>query len=128
MNAHQPKIALLLTGGGARAAYQVGILRSLSRSFPGIEFPILTGVSAGAINAALLANTEADFPEAVACLTAHWQSLTIDQVFRTSFRALGSNVARWLRRVISGGAHLAPPLRGMVDTAPLREFLHRVLD
>ncbi len=128
MNANESKTALLLTGGGARAAYQVGILRSLTRSFPGLEFPILTGVSAGAINTALLANTETDFPEAVAQLTAHWQGLTIDQVFRTSFRALGTNAIRWLFRVISGGAHLTPPLRGMVDTAPLREFLHRVLD
>jgi NTE family protein len=128
VNANEPKTALLLTGGGARAAYQVGILRSLTRSFPGLEFPILTGVSAGAINTALLASIDADFPEAVERLSDHWRSLTLDQVFRTSFRALGSNMVRWLCRVVSGGAHLSPPLRGMVDTAPLREFLHRVLE
>jgi NTE family protein len=128
VSAAQPKTALLLTGGGARAAYQVGILRSLARSFPGLEFPILTGVSAGAINAALLANINADFPQAVERLNAHWESLTIDQIFRTSFRALGSNMVRWLFRVMSGGAHLMPPLRGMVDTAPMREFLYRVFD
>ena len=49
----RPTTALLLTGGGARAAYQVGVLRSLVRAYPDLHFPILTGVSAGAINVAI---------------------------------------------------------------------------
>jgi NTE family protein len=128
VSAHRSKTALLLTGGGARAAYQVGVLRSLARSFPALEFPILTGVSAGAINVALLANNPAKFPQTVTRLAEHWDSLTLDQVFRTEFRALGSNVVRWIFRLLSGGADLLPPMRGMVDTEPLRQFLHRVLD
>jgi NTE family protein len=120
--------ALLLTGGGARTAYQVGVLRSFARAFPGLSFPILTGVSAGAINVALLANSRQPFPEAVAQLEAHWQSLTLEQVFRTDFRALGTNMLRWFFRMLSGGADLLPPNRGMVDTDPLRGFLHRVLE
>ena len=120
--------ALLLTGGGARAAYQVGVLRSLARNFPRLEFPILTGVSAGAINVALLANNPAPFPETVAGLARHWEALTLDQVFRAEFRALGTNVVRWIFRLLSGGADLLPPMRGMVDTEPLRCFLHRVLE
>jgi NTE family protein len=123
-----PSTALLLTGGGARAAYQVGVLRSLVRVFPELHFPILTGVSAGAINVALLANINGNLPAAVARLSEHWESLTIDQVFRTEFRALGTNIARWIFRLVSGGADLLPPMRGMVDTAPLRQFLHRVLE
>jgi NTE family protein len=122
------KTALLLTGGGARAAYQVGVLRSLARNFPELEFPILTGVSAGAINIALLANNPDPFPATVARLAQHWNTLTLDQVFRTEFRALGTNMARWIFRLLSGGADLLPSTRGMVDTAPLRRFLHRVLD
>ena len=124
----RPGTALLLTGGGARAAYQVGVLRSLVRVFPDLHFPILTGVSAGAINVAMLANVNANLPAAVARLADHWESLTLDQVFRTEFRALGANMARWIFRLVSGGADLLPPMRGMVDTAPLRRFLHRVLE
>lgn len=122
------KTALLLTGGGARAAYQVGVLRSLARRFPELDFPILTGVSAGAINVALLANNPDPFPATVARLAQHWDGLTLDQVFRTEFRALGTNVARWIFRLLSGGADLLPSMRGMVDTEPLRRFLHRVLE
>ncbi len=126
--ARPPRMALLLTGGGARAAYQVGVLRSLVRVFPELQFPILTGVSAGAINVALMANITDRLPVAVARLAEHWESLTLDQVFRTEFRALGTNIARWIFRLMSGGADLLPPMRGMVDTAPLRRFLHRVLE
>lgn len=124
----RPTTALLLTGGGARAAYQVGVLRSLVRLFPELHFPILTGVSAGAINVAMLANVTDTLPNAVGRLAEHWESLTLDQVFRTEFRALGANMARWIFRLVSGGADLLPPMRGMVDTAPLRHFLHRVLE
>jgi NTE family protein len=123
-----PKTALLLAGGGARGAYQVGVLRSLARAFPELHFPILTGVSAGAINIAMLANVRGDFPTAVERLAEHWESLTLDQVFRADFGALGANSVRWLFRLLSGGAHLLPTTRGMVNTAPLREFLHRVLE
>ena len=124
----RPTTALLLTGGGARAAYQVGFLRTLSRAFPELHFPILTGVSAGAINVAMLANVTDKFPDAVDRLARLWESLTLDQVFRTEFRALGSNMARWIFRMLSGGADLLPPMRGMVDTAPLGRLLHEVFE
>src|SRR5437763_922274 len=108
-----PRTALLLTGGGARAAYQVGVLRSLVRAYPELHFPILTGVSAGAINVATLANETQPFPLAVAQLAAHWESLTLDQVFRTEFCPLGTNMARWIFRLVCGGADMLPPMRGM---------------
>lgn len=121
------KTALLLTGGGARAAYQVGFLRSVARALPELHFPILTGVSAGAINVALLSNSPDRFPDAVARLHEQWERLTLDQVFRTEFRALGTNMARWFFRLLSGGADVLPPMRGMVDTEPLRRFLCNAL-
>src|SRR5688500_8409629 len=127
-NPLRSKTALLLPGGGARAAYQVGVLRSMARMFPTIEFPILTGVSAGAINIALLANHPGNFPESVTRLGQQWEALTLDQVMHAEFRALGTNVARWIFRLLSGGADLLPAMRGMVDTEPLRRFLHRVLE
>jgi NTE family protein len=128
MSAKAANNALLLAGGGARAAYQVGVLRSVVRAFPDLRFSILTGVSAGAINVALLANDPAPLATAVQRLAAHWESLTVEQVFRSDFRGLGANAARWIFRLVCGGAHLLPSTRGMVDTAPLKRFLHRVLD
>ena len=128
VSASRSQTALLLTGGGARAAYQIGVLRSLGRIFPTLEFPILTGVSAGAINVALLGNNAGAFPETVERLAEHWETLTLDQVFRTEFRALGTNMLRWMFRLLSGGADVLPPMRGLVDTEPLRQFLHRALD
>ena len=120
--------ALLLAGGGARGAYQVGVLRSLVRAFPDIHFPILTGVSAGAINTAMLANVTGNFSTAVERLAQHWESLTLEQVFRSDLRAVTANSIRWMFRLLSGGAHLLPTTRGMVDTNPLRRFLHNVLE
>lgn len=126
--ASDSRTALLLTGGGARAAYQVGVLRNLIRAMPELHLPILTGVSAGAINVAVLANITEPLPAAVERLAGHWESLTLDQVFRADFRALSMNTLRWMCRLVSGGADVLPPMRGMVDTAPLRRFLHRVLE
>jgi NTE family protein len=123
-----PTNALLLTGGGARGAYQVGVLRSFARAFPDLHFPILTGVSAGAINAAVLANVTEPFPRAVERLAGFWESLTLEQIFRADLRALGTKAISWMFRLVSGGAHLTPATRGMVDTDPLRCFLHRVLE
>jgi NTE family protein len=127
VNPYPGKLALVLAGGGARAAYQVGFLRSLARQFPDLKFPILTGVSAGAINAAHLANTRADLAESVEQLVLLWERLTIDQVFRTDLPALGFTMLRWAVRLISGGVHISPPARGLVDTAPLRSFLEKAL-
>jgi NTE family protein len=122
------KLALVLAGGGARAAFQVGFLRQLSRYFPELNFPVLTGVSAGAINAAHLANAADPFPEAMNRLVTLWEGLTIDQVFRTDLPALTSIMLKWALRLVSGGMYLSPPARGMVDNTPLRRFLEHALN
>jgi NTE family protein len=127
VNPDPGKLALVLAGGGARAAYQVGFLRSVARHFPDLEFPILTGVSAGAINAAHLANSSDPLPESVRQLTTLWEGITIDQIFRTDLPALALTMVRWAVRLISGGANLSPPAHGLVDTAPLRRFLENAL-
>ncbi len=127
VNSNAPKTALLLAGGGARGAYQVGVLRVIARAFPELRFPILTGVSAGAINTALLANIAKEFPDAVEELASHWEGLTLDQVFKASLGSLSASGIKWMFRMLTGGAHLLPTRRGMLDTAPLRSFLHRAL-
>jgi NTE family protein len=127
VNPASAKNALLLVGGGARAAYQAGVLRSLAKAFPKISFPILNGVSAGAINIALLANTAVEFLPTTERLVALWESLTLDQVFRTQFRTLGPAVLKWAVRMAAGGKSSLPGVREVVDTTPLRNFLHRAL-
>jgi NTE family protein len=113
--------ALALTGGGARAAYQVGCLRAISRARPEFAPSILTGVSAGAINAAHLACRSAGFAAAVEDLCGFWRSIDTELVFRVDAWSLASRFVGWGTRLLSGG--VAPPMRGMVDTSPLREFL-----
>jgi NTE family protein len=122
-----PALALVMGGGGARAAYQVGFLRCLARQFPDLQAPIITGVSAGAINAAALAAHHGTFRQAVDELTSLWSNLTVEQVFRVDAWSLAQNVFRWGYQLVSGGLTRAPRVRGLVDTQPLREFLSDVL-
>jgi NTE family protein len=122
-----PKLALVLSGGGARAAYQVGTLRFLARERPGLRIPLVTGVSAGAINAAYLAAHPGPLREAVEGLARLWSNLSLEEVFRATAPSLAGQVLRWLARLGSGGSPLAPEVRGMVDTAPLRRLLEREL-
>ncbi|MEO8679696.1 MAG: patatin-like phospholipase family protein [Vicinamibacterales bacterium] len=121
-------LALVLSGGGARAAYQVGVLRLLARECPGVVPDILTGVSAGGINAAFLATRQEPFTEKVDRLTEMWSTLHIDQVFRADIRDLASRTVRWGGRLMSGGKSMLPPAKSLVDTTPLREFLDRELE
>ncbi len=121
------QMALVLSGGGARAAYQVGFLRYLARNYPHLHIPILTGVSAGAINAAYLANHRGSFPQAVAGLEELWKGLRVDEVFYADVWALARKVFRWGGSLVSGGMSQLSSARGLVDTEPLRSFLHRNL-
>ena len=120
-------LALVLSGGGARAAYQVGFLRCLARNFPDLNIPIITGVSAGAINAAFLANHTGTFVEAVEELSGLWRKLSVDQVFCVDTWKLIRNVFRWGGRLISGGISKESSARSLLDSTPLRELLQKVL-
>lgn len=120
-------LAMVLDGGGARAAYQVGLLRSLARRHPDLRLPMLTGVSAGALNAVFLAAHPGPFATAVDDLARTWSSLTVDQVFRSDSASLVGNLWHWAVRLVGGGRTVAPPFRGLVDTAPLRRTLGHVL-
>ena len=119
---------MVLGGGGAHAAYQVGFLRCLARYYPNLEIPILTGVSAGAINAVFLANHSGPFRTAVEDLARMWHGLTIDQVFRTDSWSLLKNLLHWHIGLISGGLVETPTGRGLVDPAPLRTLLKHAFD
>jgi len=120
-------LALMLSGGGARAAYQVGVLRLLAREFPDVVPAILTGVSAGGINAAYIAAHQEPFPDKIENLARAWTGIHIDDVFKVDLRNLASRTVRWGGRLLSGGKYPLPPARSMVDTEPLRRLVARLL-
>lgn len=119
--------ALVLAGGGARAAYQVGCLRAIARRVPEYRPKILTGVSAGAINAAHLASFRGNWLDSVDALSALWLALDTEKVFRTEARHLLLNMWHSALPLISGGRFGKKRLRGMVDTEPLRQYLESAL-
>jgi NTE family protein len=121
------ELALVMGGGGARGAYQVGLLRYLARRYPNLRLPILTGVSAGAVNVAHLAQHTGTFSAAVTSLERLWRSLTPEQVFRVDPPALLTNFMKWGVRLLSGGTAAEPQTRGLVDTSPLRTYLTNAL-
>jgi NTE family protein len=116
-------LAIVLDGGGARAAYQVGLLKGLVRRRPDLKLQMITGVSAGAINATYLAAHPGPLPRAVDDLSRLWADLTVEQVFRVDRRSLLSNAWHWGLGLLSGGRLVGPPLRGLVDTSPLSRTL-----
>ena len=90
----------MLLGGGARAAYHVGFRRATACLFPDLLIPYVTGVSAGAINAAHVASHHGRFIQAVEELSHLWGHLTVEDVFRTDMRTLAGNVVRWASQLI----------------------------
>jgi NTE family protein len=121
-------LGLVMGGGGARAAYQVGMLRALAKRAPDLEVPIITGTSAGAINAVHLAAHPGTFAEAVEDLVRLWSDLRMDQVFRVDSPYLARNLLRWGLQLATGGWLRGPgELRSLVETMPLRRFLCRAL-
>jgi len=121
------RLAIVMSGGGARAAYQVGLLQTLARYRPELKLEILTGVSAGAINAVHLAGHAGPFAAATEDLGRLWLGLTVERVFRTDWFSLFKSVARSGFQLLSGGRRVPRRPRGMVDTEPLRRFLYGAL-
>src|SRR5882672_4950209 len=91
-----PTRALVLGGGGARAAYEVGILSAIAERAPNLEFPIVTGESAGAINATFIAAHRGSFGEAVRALHENWLQLVADRVYRIRPLRVGPAMLRAL--------------------------------
>lgn len=119
--------ALVLAGGGARAAYQVGVLRAIADWLPEdtpCPFEVLVGTSAGAINAASLAARSPSLREAVATLERVWAGFSVDQVFDVDNLSMVRAGLHWLLSMASGG-WLLPAPRSLFDTEPLRELMRR---
>jgi len=121
--------ALVLAGGGARAAYQVGVLGAIADWLPAgaaCPFEVLVGTSAGALNAATLVSRAANFRDAVAVLEKVWAGFSMEQVVRADAVTTLRAGLHWGLSVVSGGWLLRPP-RSLLDTSPLRGLLQRTI-
>ncbi|HWN44753.1 MAG TPA: patatin-like phospholipase family protein [Thermoanaerobaculia bacterium] len=119
-------LAIVLTGGGARAAYQAGVLRGLARHLPETRFPVVVGVSAGAINAAFIGSHPGTLFEAADELCHLWAGLHVENIFHLDTPLLTRSLLTWIRwatRLGSGGPLIGPEIRGLVETEPLRDTL-----
>ena len=127
---------LVLTGGGARAAYQVGVLKAIAQirrecGAPDVNpFPVIAGTSAGAINAAALACRADDFDAAVGTLVHVWENFSADQVYRADSIGVIRTGARWLTMLSVGWViarwRRARP-RSLLDNTPLATLLRGLL-
>jgi NTE family protein len=122
------RAGLVLTGGGARAAYQVGVVKAVRDILGNPKknpFPILCGTSAGAINATSLAVHADDFSRAVGNLLEVWENMHCHHVYRTDFAHIMRSGARWLTALMLISRHNPVSL---LDSAPLKDLLERLLD
>jgi NTE family protein len=132
----RPSTALVLMGGGARTAYQVGVLKGLmgvlglqpgpSAAWSKALFPVLVGTSAGAINASFLAGHASDWPRGVARLEGFWRELRSQAVYETGALRVALGGARWLS-LLSLGWLLHRRPRSLLDNTPLMDTLHRAV-
>lgn len=121
-------LALVLGGGGARGAYQAGVVRALARRHPDLRIQVLVGISAGAVNTIHLASHTGTLTQSADALANLWLGLTPEQVYDVRTLPLLWNAFRWSARLASGGVGTGTePMKGMMDTAPLRQFLTRSL-
>jgi len=124
-------LGLVLTAGGARGAYQAGVLKRIGE-LPWLHdapspFPIVTGASAGAINGTAIAARSADFPEATRELARLWSQLEVEQVFHTDALTLSLGALRFVRDMALGSVLGSTLSQALLDASPLRAFLARQL-
>ncbi|MEM7433102.1 MAG: patatin-like phospholipase family protein [Pseudomonadota bacterium] len=124
---NRPQTALVLPGGGARGAFQVGVLKALAEMTPKgtpNPFDVISGTSAGAINSVVLASKARRFRVAVAELERVWANFRCQQVYRTDNWTMLKSSLHWLGALVTGGVLTGTP-RSLLDNAPLRALLSR---
>jgi NTE family protein len=121
------RAGLVLTGGGARAAYQVGVLKAVRELLDAPQanpFPIVCGTSAGAVNATSLAAQADDFSAAVDNLVQAWETMRCERIYRTDVAHIMGSGARWLASMML--LTRRNPI-SLLDNSPLRETIDRLL-
>jgi NTE family protein len=120
-----PQLALVMTGGGARSAYQVGVLKGVAellRRGSACPFPIITGTSAGAVSAIALASDAAHFRRSVYAIERVWREFRVHQVFKADAASMLKSGVHWLWSFLTGGWLVQPP-HSLFDNTPLWELL-----
>ncbi|WP_291516579.1 patatin-like phospholipase family protein [Bdellovibrio sp. ArHS] len=122
-----PCLGLVLSGGGARGAYQAGVLAAIAHVANKLNirnpFQIYSGVSAGAINVCMLAGHSGDFVEGARNLVSLWSHITSDQVFYADLMALSRGGLQWMSELSLGGGKSETSLRSLLSTHPLNNFI-----
>ncbi|OLF52517.1 patatin-like phospholipase family protein [Pseudomonas chlororaphis] len=128
MSPAEPVTGLILSGGGARAAYQVGVLAAIAELLPAgasNPFPVIVGTSAGAINAVSLASGALDFTAAIERLTAFWQGFRSHQVIRSDWPGVIRQASRFVGHSLLGLGAQVPV--ALLNSSPLRHLLNEKL-
>jgi NTE family protein len=118
-------LGLVLPGGGARGAYQVGAIKALAELVPSAQnpFPVIAGASVGAISASFLAANAARFDYGVSKLVELWQNLHCHDVYRTDFVSISLTGLHWVLSLTPFASFGLPAPRALLDNAPLSQFL-----
>ena len=125
-----PILGLVLSGGGARAAYQVGVLKGIAellRRGSGSPFPVITGTSAGAVSAIALASDPAHFRQAVYAIERVWRDFRIQHVFKADTVSVLRSGLHWMLALVTGGWLVHPP-HSLFDNTPLWNLLREKLN
>ncbi|NOY71349.1 MAG: patatin-like phospholipase family protein, partial [Gammaproteobacteria bacterium] len=128
-NPKKPVVGLILVGGGARAAYQVGVLKAINECLPrraSNPFQVICGTSAGAINGAVLAINAGRFSLGVKRLLRVWRHFRVGHVFEASTWGIVKSGAHWLSAMMLGGLGRFSP-NALLDRHPLAQLLHRLV-
>ena len=123
----RPKLGLVLPGGGARAAYQAGVLKAIAEQLPADApnpFPVISGTSAGALNAALIATHALNFRSGAEQLAGIWGHIHSHRVFRTDAFTIFKNSMYWLMTLLHAGFGRRNPI-SLLDNTPLRRLLEQ---
>ncbi len=131
-NSPESRVGLVLPGGGARGAYQVGVLKAVARVLPKAygttsPFSVITGTSAGSINATALAIHANHFRKGVLRLSHVWKNFHAEQVFRTDTRGIFKSGGHWLAAMMLGGLGKYNP-HSLLDRKPLVGLLNEYFD
>ena len=119
------QLGLVLTGGGARSAYQVGVLKGIAdllRRGSACPFPIITGTSAGAVSAIALASDAAHFRRSIYAIERVWRDFRVHHVFKADALSMVRSGLHWFLAFLTGGWLVQPP-HSLFDNAPLWELL-----
>ena len=123
------QLGLVMTGGGARSAYQVGVLKGVAellRRGSACPFPIISGTSAGAVSAIALASDAAHFRRSVYAIERVWRDFRVHQVFKADAASMLKSGVHWLWAFLTGGWLVQPP-HSLFDNTPLWELLREHL-